>query len=59
MHKNQVGLIKLKRFSPLVVKTQQFKFMKTLTYISFFSFHWHQIRYILREKHIQPLIMAT
>ena len=38
MHKNQVGLIKLKRFSPLVVKIQQFKFMKTLTYINFFLF---------------------
>ena len=36
MHKNQVALIKLKSSSPLVVKVQQYVFMKTLTYIKFF-----------------------
>ena len=36
MHKSQVGLIKLKSSSPLVVKLQQYVFMKTLTYMKFF-----------------------
>ena len=38
IHKNQVGLMKLKGFSPLGVKIQQFLFMKKFTFIKqFFS----------------------